>query len=83
MGNVREQKGGDQIYMNVLTYILKTVFCSFQCLSILMPKESQKRKRKKNSNAMLFCYSLILFCTEKLFKLSFMCSQRIWREIVM
>ena len=50
---LENKKGGDQIYINVLTYLLKTAFCSFQCLSIWLPegrkREERKRERKKKN----------------------------------
>lgn len=58
----------DQTYINVLTYILKTAFCSFQCLSILQPearKEKRERKKKKLST-MLPCNLFILFMDWKI-----------------
>ena len=60
--NVREQKR--RCYINVLTYLLKTAFCSFQCLRILLPEAGKQRERKrerKKLSAMLPYYLFTLF----------------------
>lgn len=78
VGSVRESKGGDQIDRNALTSILKTAFCSFQCLSILLPearKGKGKKKGKRGGEKALCCLVIYLFSlrTGKLFNSSSSC----------